>query len=152
MWGERMLAEGLSSHCWAMQSCSGDCACRHAHELPLTTIPHLPLTVLNCLQVNLEELRRVKQLLVELESKAETMRCGGRGRAGQALGCWLVCRLSRLGLCPPCRPTSKLYLFVCKQTKTRRRAFGSTRPLQPCPAACSPAGQHRLHASSPFHF
>lgn len=32
--------------------------------------------------VNLEELRRVKQLLVELESKAETMRCvqgAGRG-------------------------------------------------------------------------
>lgn len=38
-------------------------------------------------QVNLEELRRVKQLLVELESKAETMRCGGGGvgRVGQGL-------------------------------------------------------------------
>lgn len=78
MWGEKMLAEGLCGHCW--ESCSGACACRHARELPLTAIPYLPLT--NRLQVNLEELRRVKQLLVELESKAETMRCGGRGRAG----------------------------------------------------------------------
>ena len=30
--------------------------------------------------VNLEELRRVKQVLVELESKADTLRCGARLR------------------------------------------------------------------------
>lgn len=74
------------------------------------------------------------------------MRREGQGR--RASGCWLVCRLSGLSLCPPCRPTTMLYLFVCKQTETRRCSFGSTRPLQPCCAACSPAGQHiRLHTT-----
>ena len=40
--------------------------------------------------VNLEELRRVKQVLVELESKADTLRCGASSRWSSASPCVAV--------------------------------------------------------------